>query len=277
MKYDFQTAGEQLAYFIEDRLLKRSSWSRFAETLLFTGRSDELCDFFHEVTVINLACKIVTAGRSLLAESGDRPTRAVSDSSFVKEFGDFARDRLNLRPPLSGDLLRNAIRAVQSSQHDATPKERNTFKRWAEREHRACYLCGSELDFEEKDGLHKFSLDHIWPQRFGGDSIEDNWLPACGMCNNKKKRDFATWAMPDIQSLVLGFEPSANEYTSVHGGHRFALHHLAAKKVAVKRNISLKRAFMFLGPWESSPRLVDEHDIGDFFNLAIHRSDLELT
>ena len=82
--------------------------------------------------------------------------------------------------------------------------------------------------------------------------------------------------MPDIQSLLLGFDPSENEYTSVNGGHKFALHHSKAKAIAIRRNISLKQAFMLLGPWEKTPRLVDEYDVGDFFNLAIHRPNLEL-
>jgi hypothetical protein len=191
------------------------------------------------------------------------------------EFQDFLRDRLGVRPPLLGDLFRNAVRAVRSSQHDVTSKERQVFKRWAQRTHTFCYLCGFDLDFTEQDAKRKFSLDHIWPQCFGGDSIEENWLPACALCNNDKKGNYATWAMPDIQSVVLGFGPSDSEYTSLNGSHRFALHQLMAKKLAVQRNLSLKRAYMILGPWDS-PRLVDEYDLGDFFNLAIHRSDLEL-
>ena len=165
------------------------------------------------------------------------------------------REGLSVRHSLSGDLVRNALRAVESAQRDATSKERNTFRAWADREHRHCYLCGSQLDFTEQDKHRKFTLDHIWPQRFGGDSIPDNFLPACGKCNHQRKRDFATWAMPNVQSLILGFDPSENEYKGVDGSQRFALHQLAAKKLARERNISLKQAFLNLGPWES-PRLV---------------------
>jgi hypothetical protein len=276
MKYAVQTAGEQLAYFVEQRLLSRASWDKIADYLLCTGRSRALCEFFHEITVINLTCRLVTAGTSLLKESNERAARSTSDTSFETEFHDFTRERLYLRPPLSAELIRNAVRAVESALHNASSKERSAFKRWAERAHPFCYMCGVELDFSQQDTFLTFSLDHIWPQRFGGDSIEDNWLPSCRSCNNEKKRSFATWAMPDIQSLVLGFDPTANEYTSVDGSHRFALHQLAAKKLATQRNLSLKRAFMILGPWDKSPRLIDEYDIGDFFNLAIHRSSLDI-
>lgn len=275
MKYDIKTAGEQLAYFIEDRVLTRAAWNKVSSSLLCTGRSEVLCDFFHAVSITSLTCRIVVAGTSLLKESSSRPARLISDSGFETEFKDFIRDRLSLQQQLSAELFRNAVRAVQSSGHDATAKERTGFKRWAEREHPNCYMCGVPLDFGDEKSHCAFTLDHIWPQRFGGDSIEDNWLPACRSCNNSKKRDFATWAMPDIQSVVLGFDPTDNEYTSVTGSHRFALHQLVAKKLAIRRQLSLKRALLTLGPWEKTPRLVDEDDIGDFFNLAIHRTSLE--
>jgi hypothetical protein len=277
MRYDIQTAGELLAYFIEDRVLGRGSWNKVSSALLCTGRSEVLCDFFHAVSITSLTCRIVVAGTSLLKQSGSRPARLISDVSFETEFKDFIRDRLSLQHHLSADLYRNAVRAVVSAGHDATAKERNALKRWAEREHRYCYMCGVALDFDEEGKHSTFTLDHIWPQRFGGDSIEENWLPACSVCNNSKKRDFATWAMPDVQSLVLGFDPTENDYTSVNGSHRFALQQLAAKKLAIRRHISLKLALMRVGPWEKTPRLVDEDDIGDFFNLAIHRPSLEIS
>jgi len=275
MNYEIKTAGEQLAYFIQARLLSRSAWNKFSEQLLCTGRSDALCDFFHEVTITSVTCRIVVAGTSLLRASGVRPARSVRDTSFEQDLRDFLRDGLSVRYSLTGELLRSAIRAVESAQHDATPKERNTFKEWADSEHGWCYLCGATLDFAEQDVYKKFTLEHIWPQRFGGDSIPDNWLPACGKCNSQRKRDFATWAMPTIQSLILGLDPGDNDYTAVEGTQRFALHQLAAKKLARQRNISLKQAYLVLGPWES-PRLIDAADTGDFFNLAIHRTAVEL-
>jgi len=275
MRYAFKTAGEQLAHFIEQSVLNDTAWERVANSLLHTGRAEALCDFFREVAVINLTCRIVVAGTSLLKETVDRPSRSTDDSSFEMEFRDFIRERLNVGPSLIGNLFRNAKRAVQTAQQNVGTTERLRFKRWAQRVHPRCYMCGTALDFTERDAGLKFSLEHIWPARYGGDCIEDNWLPSCGYCNSAKKRDFASWAMPDIQSVVLGFAPSNNEYTMINGSHRFALHNLAAKKLAIRRNISLKDAFLILGPWEDTLRLTDEDDLGDFFNLAIHRSTVD--
>jgi hypothetical protein len=276
MKYACVTTGEKLAYFVERDVLVNIPWDKVAFSLLCTGRGDALCSFFREIAVVNLTCRIVTAGTSLLKESPSRPARSLRDSGFENEFHDFIRERLYIRPPLSKDLLRNALRAVESARQDVTPTKRKAFKSWAQRQHTFCYMCGVSLDFTEEHKYHKFSLDHIWPQRYGGDSDEDNWLPACGSCNSHKKHDFATWAMAGIQSVVLGFTPTENEYTMVDGTHRFAMHYLAAKRIAIQRDISLKDAFRILGPWELSPRLMDESDIGDFFNLANHRATLEI-
>lgn len=274
MNYKLITAGEGLAYFVDQYVLAGGPWDKLVSSLLYTGRAEALCEFFREIAVINLTCRIVTAGISLLKELPTRPARTYSDTSFQQDLRDFIRERLYIRPPLSNDVLRIALGAVTSSQRDPSTTDRSSFKRWAERQHSFCYMCGVNLDFTEQDKHRKFSLDHIWPQRYGGDSIEDNWLPACGSCNARKKRDFASWAMPGIQSVVLGFSPSADEYTRVDGTHRFAMHYLMARKLAIRRKSDLKRAFIFLGPWQD-PRLTDEYDLGDFFNLVNHRPELE--
>jgi hypothetical protein len=46
MKYDFVTAGEQLAYFIDEEVLTNTPWSKVAQSLVYTGRSGALCEFF---------------------------------------------------------------------------------------------------------------------------------------------------------------------------------------------------------------------------------------
>jgi hypothetical protein len=276
MNYKIETAGEALAYFIGDKILTRDPWDKIATSLLYTGRSEGLCEFFHEITVINLTCRIVAAGTSLLKELGGRPARSPIDTSFQMDLSNFIRERLYIRPPLSNGLFRNALRAVEAAQRDVSRRERNALKQWAQLRHVFCYMCGEILDFSELHEHRRFTVDHIWPQRYGGDSIPENLLPSCLSCNSGKKRDFATWAMPSIQSVVLGFSPSASEYTMIDGTHRFAMHQLVARKVAIERKINLKRAFQILGPWEPTPRLVDEDDIGDFFNLANHRPSLDV-
>jgi hypothetical protein len=271
MGYEIKTSGEALAMYIESHLIRRSAWAPVEGVLDCTGRGAAWCEFFHEVTVMNLSCRIVAAGTSLLGASGTRLARSAEDVGFQWELREFIRDRLCVNQARVGEVMRLAIEAVKAAAKGPTVRERDRFKQWARREHPNCYMCGTALDFTGEDPYSCYTLEHIWPQRFGGDSIDENFLPACGKCNSHRKKDFVTWAMPSVQSLILGFDPSEQERSRVEGVHRFALHQRAARKLAVQRKLTLKLAYVRLGPWESTLRLEDDEDLGDFFNLANHR------
>lgn len=269
MNYTFETDGEQLAYFVQQRILTYIPWRKLSAALLPTGRADCLIEFFHEVVIVNLTCRIIVAGTSLLDETADRPARNTDDASFQRDYRAFIRDSLLVNYELVDDLLRMALRAVHASREHLSDNQRSRHRRNAQNRHPRCYMCGTSLDFSGANPHTTYTLDHIWPRRYGGNSTDDNLLPACHSCNNLKKADFATWAMPSVQSLVLGFSPSNQECESVEGSHRFAMHYYAARKLAVLNNLSLKRAFLRLGPWTNiRPR--DAFELGDFFNLQNH-------
>jgi hypothetical protein len=136
-------------------------------------------------------------------------------------------------------------------------------------------MCGVGLAFDRVQGHAAFTMDHIWPRCYGGNSNDENLLPACNSCNSGKKRDLSTWAMTNPHALILGFNPGTGEYDSVEGHHRYALHVLAAQRLASKLNINLKAALARLGPW-GAVRVTDEAQLGDFFNLANHSETVRL-
>lgn len=269
LKYQFVTDGERLAHALDNDLLTQIPWERLSTALLVTGRGNQLAEFFQEITVVNLACRIVRAGNSLLRERDGRLARSTQDPTFLREYREFLRERLLVPHNKVDHLLRMAVRAVDASNESISEARRGKLKRQAHRTHRECYMCGTELDFDEEDVHRRFELDHIWPQSFGGNSHDDNLLPVCGGCN-RKKGNYATWGMVAIQSLILGFSPSANERRAVSGVHRFALHYLAARRLLVLHpDRTLKWAFTRLGPW-ADIRPTDSSDLGDFFNLENH-------
>jgi hypothetical protein len=61
MKYQFVTDGERLAYFIERRLLGGVPWRKLSDALIMTGRADHLIEFFSEIAVVNLTCRVVVS------------------------------------------------------------------------------------------------------------------------------------------------------------------------------------------------------------------------
>ena len=143
----------------------------------------------------------------------------------------------------------------------------------AKTHHTHCYLCGRILVFSQEDTNAKFTLDHLWPRDFGGDSIEENLLPACKECNSQHKKNYPTWAMTNVHSLLLGFEPSENSLKRVPGSSRYAIHHRHVQNIAIEKQISLKEAYVFAGPSEGV-RVIEPLEFGHFFNLANHNSGL---
>ena len=57
-------------------------------------------------------------------------------------------------------------------------------------------VCG-----DDPDGL-KATADHIWPRALGGDTIQQNLLPACPSCNSAKG-NIAAWQMAWIPEPVV--------------------------------------------------------------------------
>jgi len=269
--YELATDGERLAYGLNRDLLSTVPWQRLTLPLMVTGRGEELTDFFQEVSVINLTCRIVRAGTSLLKETAQRPARETDDPTFVRDYRSFLRERLLIPNTLVDKVLRMGTRAVRASRMEINETTRRRLTRQAQRTHSYCYMCGQSLDFSGVDINRRFELEHVWPQCYGGNSTDDNLLPACGSCN-RKKSESATWAMVGVQALILGFDPSDNERTSVAGPYRFALHYFAARKLLARNpQMNLKRAFERLRPW-MEVRPSDPSDLGDFFNLENHES-----
>jgi 5-methylcytosine-specific restriction endonuclease McrA len=268
MRYEFSTDGERLAYHVAQDLLNNVPWDQLAWTLMVTGRGAGLTEFFREISVVSLTCRIVRAGTSLQRATDQRPSRATDDPTFLQDYRNFCRQHVLVPEAAVDQLIRIAVRAVDASRGGISDTLRKELKRRAERTHPNCYMCGQALDFDHLDVNRRFELEHVWPQSYGGNSIEENLLPACGSCN-RKKMDYATWGMVGIQSLILGINPTDNELATVAGHHRFALHYFAARKLVTRNpQKTLKWAFDRIRPWTKDVRAQDPADVADFFNLA---------
>jgi hypothetical protein len=258
------TAGERLCNFLNRRLLKSDVWGDLEELLSVTGRSAHLVLFFRELAAVTLTGRIVTAGQSL---SGSFET--VDDPGFRKVFTEHLRDVVGIPTRLLDELFRHSLRAVSAAIASTPPSVAKHMRAWAILRHPHCYICGTVLDFDVPELINTYTLEHIWPRAYGGDSVEENFLPACDSCNSKKKRHFATWVMPAVQSLQLGLSPTEQRLGEIEGSYKFSLHYRAAQRVAMEKRITMKSAFLEIGPW-TDVRLLDTDDVADFFNLENH-------
>jgi hypothetical protein len=75
--------------------------------------------------------------------------------------------------------------------------------------------------------------------------------------------------MPAVQSLQLGLSPTEQRLREIEGSYKFSLHYRAAQRVAIEKRITMKQAFLEIGPW-TDVRMLDTDDVADFFNLENH-------
>ena len=144
---------------------------------------------------------------------------------------------------------------------------RNEIMGLAKREAVCCYLCGAKLAFV-KDRDDTATLDHVWPRAYGGDSVYENLLVACRICNNLKG-DTPAWAMYPIQSLVLG---EIDHLSYLPRWVPIAVQTRKARSMAAIENISLREAFIRLDEIDLTSELVSDSMIPvDAFSLNFGR------
>jgi hypothetical protein len=125
-----------------------------------------------------------------------------------------------------------------------------------------CYLCGTGFDFVG-DSHSSFTIDHVWPKAYGGNSDIENLLGACRSCNGVKASE-PSWAMYPIQSLNAGFD--VQDLGVVPKSMRFAVQARAAKQLARAGRLSLRDAYVGLGR-PGLPLVVSSATAVDVFNL----------
>lgn len=257
----YKTKGEILREFILEELIAGREWSNLGRLLSPTGRSNQLIEFFQEITAVSTVGRLVRAGIDIAEEL------ETSSPEFIHDYSQFVRETFSASKSISDELLRLAVEAVKAARKDATTKQRQGFRKAAQSKSESCYLCGVKLVFEDDANHAAYSLDHVWPRSYGGDSESENFIACCRECNNSKKQNYANWAMPSIQAILYPLNATSEQLGQMNGSHRFAIHHMAAHRVAQQRGISLKRAFQSIGPWKTLTT-IDNSVVADFFNIT---------
>jgi HNH endonuclease len=257
------TAGELLCNFVNHRFLSSSVWTELQGLLDVTGRASDLVIFYRQLSAVTLTGRIVAAGQSMSTQCHP------SEPSFRKAFTEHLRDTVGVPGRALDEFYRFSQRAVLAALAPIPKSTQRDARAWAMSSHPHCYICGTILDFEATGQINGYTLEHIWPRAYGGDSIAENFLPACESCNSKKKRHFATWVMPAVQSLLIGISPTDQRLGEIEGSYKFSLHYRAAQQLAISERLTMKKAFLKIGPW-TDVRLRDNADVADFFNLENH-------
>ena len=269
--YDFtypsRTAGENLYLFLRSWIRKGVSLNESFFWLSPIERSDEWSEYIEQFIAVALTGQVVAGGRTFRRRHGD-------SAPFVTEFRSYLNDALIIDRDDVNRLMRIATSAVDESMRGIADGLRRRFRRWAMANHPHCYLCDHSLDFGDQASDRAYTADHIWPQSYGGDSIEENLLPACRVCNDQHKSNFATWAMTSVQSVIFGVDPTAESLSRVTGTSRFAIHHRRVQQHSINARVSLKDAYRRIGPSEDL-RTLNRNEVAHFFNLANHNDTID--
>lgn len=257
----YETNGQYLASFLRDHHLAENPavWAQLGIALVPTGRAEDWVGAVREMTALHLTRRLVCAGVAIVSRRGEFDVVAERDVQQL------ILDTMVIDYFVVGDVVARLEPAIRSARRTISPGVRKELKGFARREMPYCYLCGTDLTFDNP-GPTEFTIDHVWPRAYGGDSEPENLLPACLSCNNRKDVT-PSWAMYPVQALVAGYELDDADLAEVPKEMRLAVQSRAACERAAVVDISLKQAFVDLGR-PAVPTVRDLSVSVDVFNLA---------
>lgn len=240
------TQGERLFMLIQDQVLgsignQHVCWSTISTWFEHAGETPEFSNYIRGAVSVHTV-------RRLLRYWEDEKKLTPDESAYVRKLKRFIKDEVF--PSLDEDLTMKLARAVIAAENVSGKAISPTVRRGvlgAKKLHN-CYLCSAELDSTIPEGQVKhLTLEHLWPTSIGGDSIEENLLPACVNCQNHTK-DTMSWEWLNVHNLVLSASPSNSALTSITNKERVAKHFQYAIKIGREYDLTLKEAFLRIGP-----------------------------
>ena len=247
LKMRITTAGEKLFYLIRDEVLDRTgqpdfTWSNIG--ILF----DEVSGNPDFANYIKGATSIYAMRRLLIFWKAER-ILTPDESQYVRKVSSFVKQEVfpGLDATLVSQISRIVIQAEQASKKPITPRVKKNVIR--ERKKLTCYLCDRYLDQNAKSDDNAYlTIEHLWPTSIGGDSIEENLLPACQECQ-KVTKDTASWEWLNTHNIVFSVSPSVDELDEKRNRKiSYAKHYYEVTKHANLKNMTLKEAFRQIGP-----------------------------
>lgn len=261
------TSGERLLFLL---LRYHSDW-RALSTALKTAnaqmarRHDGLTNFFVGASVLHLQQRLIRQGQDV------RELYPYDRSMQIGEMVIRMRDVIGLGPvSYGGDYSALVDEVLTSAEQLDKPMGPGLKKAVKKAGPGHCHSCGLQFDIVPQNGSHILvaTADHVWPRSLGGDTIEDNLISACDICNSKKGH-IAAWQMAWIQPVVFSEFDEASSLKSFPRDLRIALHIRVAMAYAQANMCTLKNAFLTIGPREDPVR-IDPDQGYDFFNLRVH-------
>lgn len=275
-KWKPATSGERLLEFLATKVSILQIQSDVLDGVLGDlPRARSFSHFFQGAVILHSFARLIQAGKHFRSMSMDSPAEAAAN------IRGFATDRLNIDRascPQFDQLVPLVLSAAENSsdQNAATRKYRDSIVKEFSGA-LFCYSCGKDLDYRITDQQHDryMDIEHVWPHSLGGDTVLDNLLPVCRVCN-RERQHLASWEWALVQAPVLGsLGKELLESGQLGRKEKIALHARAAVTYAKSYRCTLKEAYKSIGHRLPMGRVkvIDVHDTPDFFNLYAHDVD----
>lgn len=258
------TEGERLFILIRDEILgsignKNVSWSTIGILFNQSGENSQFSTYIRGAVSVHAVRTLLRYWSAEKANIVDVNRQAVL-RKFIK------RDVYpGLNDHLTSMLARSVIAAESVSSKVISPSVRKEVIGQSQLHN--CYLCNCVLNVSALCGQPDYlTLEHLWPSSIGGDSIEENLLPACVMCQNDTENTMS-WEWLNIHNLVLPTSPSDDALKSVTRKQRTARHFHQAIAIRDENGISLKQAFLQIGSIKSPLSYTSTGSPITFFDL----------
>jgi hypothetical protein len=243
------TAGERLYLLIRNEILDLTGnqsmrWANIGTLFDDVSGGPGFAEYMKGATAVH------ATRRALRFWEEERPNLP-DESQHVRKVAMFVRREIfpSISEQMSQKTARAVIGAELQSHRPISPSCRASLIQKNQKP--ACYLCGLSLDPMAPAGTsNALTLEHLWPASMGGDSVEENLLPACNRCQNFTK-DAMSWEWLNIHNIVLPVYPSANALDSVSQRVRYAKHYFEALQSIETAQLTLKESFLRLGPMKS--------------------------
>jgi hypothetical protein len=245
-----RTPGEQLFRLLPDEFIPQlssnsNSWTNFAPLLSAFNPTADYSNFLRGLVAVHITKLFVLKAKHQVKISENEAADFSSISTFI---------RSNYLSGISTEeadrLARASLLAAQFSDKDIP----NGLKRRLKNSPALCYLCARDLKPDApEDDQHFFTLEHVWPRSVGGESVEENLLPACTHCQ-KAKGDTFSWEGFSVQNFAMSPEPSSDAITSIPREVKIARHYLEALQRSDSEKCSLKEAFISIGTYAKPVR-----------------------
>jgi 5-methylcytosine-specific restriction endonuclease McrA len=187
--WDTATAGENLFLFVYRLVSPTIPCLNHEKSFLYS--SFGLNEFFRLTAAMEVMHRCLNAAIPLIEISP-----SISSTRITEEL----KHTLPARPSNSemlklGELTR--LSGLVYVNQNLTKGMTNSVHR---NEKPECCWCGKPTSRSKATpSKDKSTVEHLWPEFLGGESIEENLIIACGECNGKRQHAF-TWAWFGVQS-----------------------------------------------------------------------------